>query len=755
MFKKLFIGALCLFPALCSAAEVVNINADWKFNKANNVVSYVVSLNDASWASVNLPHTWNALDGQDGGNDYYRGACWYRKHITLPTAYQGKTVYIRFGAANMTTTLYVNGKKVGTHTGGYCAFAFDITSYLKLGAANLIAVKVDNSASIVSPPLGGAFTFFGGITRDVQLLVENPIHISPIEIIDNKYLTAPIQVASSGVLIKQSAVSEKAAHIDIITKLRNTTSAAVSAVLEINIKNKNGDLVKSSATNFTLPADKIDTAAVAMDMVNPHLWNGITDPYLYRVEVNLKVGGTVVDSSIQPLGLRYFKVDKAKGFFLNGRSYPLRGIALHEIVKDKGFAISDSDRKVNIDMTLETGANYIRLAHYPHGDFTYDYLDSLGIVCWTENPCVNKVGDASTVSTYQQNASSQMYEMLHQKYNHPSIIFWGLCNEIRNESATGDPTPVVRHLNDLVKSEDIYRFTTLATNTYSAEITIPDIFSINRYNGWYGGKFSDFSSEMDSKNKAYTKPIGVSEYGAGANAFHHEWPPVQRSSASAFHPEEYQDTLHECFLKAINQRAYFWETSAWVAFDVPVDSWNEGGHPGLCDKGIISFDRKTKKDAFFWYKANWNQHEGVVYITSRRFTERHTLTVPVKVYSNCPTVTIFVNGKEIGSKSVTDHLFLWPAETMKEGINTIVARGMWNGQTLSDTVRWNCTATPLGSFPPEPPVGTIQVNFGKASTAAIDGYLKDAGDSFADRGNGYSYGWSYNHSRYTYERNSS
>jgi beta-galactosidase len=651
MYKRLFALLLCVLPALCGAINTVDLNADWKFLRADKDGAAAVTFDDAQWEAVKLPHTWNAFDGQDGGSNYYRGVGWYRRTLTLSDAYRGKTIYLRFGAANMTTTLFVNGEKVGTHTGGYAAFVFDVTKMLKWGAPNQIAVKVDNSEGIVAPPLSADFTFFGGLTRGVQLLVAEPIHIAPVATVNTSFLQKSIQVASPGVVIRQSAVSAKSASIAVTTNVRNASESSADVKVSVRVTDKAGRTVQTASYNTTAAAGATDTSSVRLTLRHPHLWNGLADPYLYSVDVALEVGGRTVDQSRQPLGLRFFKVDKEKGFFLNGRSYPLRGIDIHDEKMDKGRAVSDADRKADLDLIYDAGANFVRLAHYQHGDFTYRYLDSLGIVCWTEVPCVNEVGDTTHVAAYQQNASQQMYEMLYQQFNHPSIVFWGLCNEIMLRKSIADPIPVVRHLNQLVKSVDSYRLTTLACAGYTAEGRIPDVFSVNRYNGWYWGDASSFGPELDKHRAEYPAPMGVSEYGAGANVNQHEYPAQKHSAGGQFHPEEYQNLYHEAYLKAINERPYLWETSIWAGIDFACDARAEGSQPGINDKGLITHDRRTLKDSYFWYKVNWNQREGTVYITSRRFTERTSLSIPVKVYSNCPTVRLTVNGKVIGTKT--------------------------------------------------------------------------------------------------------
>lgn len=727
--------------------EKIKINSDWRFSKSSNNELYSPAIIDSLWEKINLPHTWNAIDGQDGGNNYFRGICWYRKHVIVPANFVGKTVYLKIGAATTSASVYFNGQLVGTHTGGYSAFMYDITNIVSWGQDNVIAIQVDNSNTILCPPLSADFTFFGGITRDVELISANHVHINPNGYISNSFTTSGINVAQPGVILKQSNVSETSADLNIITKLRNAGSISVSAIVEINLKDATGGIVKNLTDSKIIPANDTLSSNINTTITNPHLWDGINDPYLYKVEVNLKVDNHIVDNSVQPLGFRYFSVDPNTGFYLNGKSYPLRGICMHEQKKDKGSAVSDADRKSDIDLLRETGMNYFRLSHYEHGDFTYNYLDSLGIICWAEIPAVNSVGTTTADNTiYRKNAISMMYELLRQQYNHPSIVFWGLCNEI-DYQPTITPDATVSQLNQLVKSEDSYRITTLAA-MYAERTTnwIPDVYSNNRYDGWYYGTTTDFGTTMDGLHTKYpTKKIGTSEYGCGANISHHEYPAAEPSAGGAYHPEEYQSYFHEQYINMINARPYIWSTSIWAGFDFASDGRNEGAQPGINDKGLITFDRSVKKDVFYLYKANWNKKDPFVYITSRRYTTRPNTVCTVKIYSNCPSVTLSVNGTLIGTLTSTNLIFIWDNITMNVGLNQISAVSTMNGIEYKDNTSWTCTNGTSLPIYPDVPAGQIQINFQKVSTTATpSGYLKDDGSIYADRGNGYSYGWNTN-----------
>lgn len=731
--------------------ETVKINTNWKFNKSDVQDAQMTNFDDSSWENITLPHSWNAFDGQDGGNDYYRGVGWYRVSLNIPASdYEGKVLYLKIGAANIISQVYMNGSSLGIHAGGYAAFMYEITDKL-IDGQNVIAVKVDNSKGIICPPLSADFTFFGGITRDVEIITAEPVHIDQNEFIANEtFVPGGLNVASHGVQIKQTNVSANSADIEVVTKLRNTSGVpAMGVVVEALIKDANGNVVKQLSESTTMVGET-DQVSLSYTMSNPHLWDGLNDPYLYRVEVSVKKDGKVVDSSVQPLGIRFFRVDPNLGFFLNGKAYPLRGLCFHEEKKDKGRAVSDADRKEAIDMLAETGANYFRISHYQHGDFTYDYLDSLGIICWTEVPVINSVGgNASENSIFKKNSVSQMYELIRQNYNHPCVVFWGLCNEINYQPGIS-PVSTVQLLNDLVKSEDPYRLTALAA-MYGDRPTnsIPDVQSNNRYDGWYYNTIAQFGTEMDKFHTMFpTRVLGVSEYGVGANINQHEYPAKKPNEGGQYHPEEYQNLYHEEYLKMINARPYIWSSSVWAGFDFASDGRNEGSQPGINDKGLITFDRSIKKDAYYWYKANWNKEDKFVYITSRRYTLRRKNETTVRIYSNCESVSLKVNGVTYTAKTSDDHIFNWDNIPLVEGENQIEATATSGSNEYKDNVVW--TYEPAGM--PVVPPGEIQINFEKTNTVTPEGYLKDDGSIFGERGNGYNYGWSVNNTGNNRER---
>lgn len=675
---RIFVLAFALLQACPLQAQtriVREIGEDWKFKKGNLYDSIAVSVDDRGWEAVRVPHTWNQSDGQDGGNNYYRGVGWYRKSVNLPPAYSGKRVYLRFNSANCKTDVYVNGAFVGTHTGSYAAFVFDITKQVMFGKRNTIAVKVDNSNTILVPPLTADFTFFGGLTRAVELLILDPIHISPN------------RSGSCGVFVTQNNVTGTSADITVSTVIDNEGAATSSVGVASKILTREGRVIHSRNAIVRIAGNSSQNVDQLFSIKNPRLWNGKRDPYLYRVLVEVTRSRTKTDAITQPLGLRFYSVDKDSGFYLNGKRYPLHGVAFHEDRRDKGRAISLEDRRQDLDLLNELGCTYLRLAHYQHDQFVYDYCDEKGIVVWTEIPAINYIDTSTTL--YADNAKQQLTELIRQNYNHPSVCFWGLFNEIDYKPGP-DPTHLIRELNTLAHTLDSTRLTTAAAMfDERPQHKIPDLISWNKYFGWYVGKVGDFGSWLESiRRKHPDLKIGVSEYGVGANVADHSQNPAQPNPGGPFHPEEYQNLYHETYWKEIERHPFLYATSVWVGFDFSSDGRNEGNNPGVNDKGLITQDRTVKKDAYFFYKANWNDLP-MVYITSRRFIQRQDPNVEVKIYSNCDSVQIQVNDKKYAAIMSSDHIYKWNDITLTSSTNTIQAIGYRNGRIVSDTCTWH------------------------------------------------------------------
>lgn len=729
--KKMMMTLLCLATMTATAKDYIDINNGWRFQGSAVSNGQSTSLNTDGWQQVTLPHSWNALDGQDGGGNYRRGDGWYRKQVMIPASASGQRVYLDIGAACMQTWVYVNGTYVGNHVGGYARFVFDITDQVTPGQEATVAIRVNNE-DVVAPPRSADFTFSGGIHRDVRLIICDPLHLAPTNHINkNGFLTQDqgAEVASPGVRVRQYEVSQSSAKVDVMARTLNTSNKDIDETVVVRIKDRSGKVVAQGEKTVAVGAGKNSAVTQTLDIDAPHLWNGTKDPYLYRVEVTLKDGNRVTDSSIQPLGLRYYSIDKEKGFFLNGESYPLRGMSIHEELNDKGRAMTDADRLRDLEIMRHSGLNYLRLSHYQHGDYTYNYCDSVGIIVYTEIPAINYMSDAGApLQTYQHNAISQLYELIRQQYNHPSVCLWGLCNEIRASKTNVDIVPVIKALNELAHAEDPTRLTTLAHDkadenqitTLYKEWEVPDVIAVNKYVGWYEGSKNnidgDFESRMTKVHQLCKRPVGMSEYGAGGSPFQHQYPnPGTGGNGSSNHPEEFQNKSHERHLAVINRTPWFWGTTLWAGFDFASDGRKEGDQAGINDKGMVTHDRAVTKDAYHLYRANFTKDDGVVYICSRRFAQRDN-SVPVAVYANGTSVILRVNGKTYSTTRDKDiPLFTTNNNvTLKNGANIIEASTLYKGKEYTDHAVWY-VGTPDNTVTPANGATSMTIN------AAIEG----------------------------------
>ncbi len=616
---------------------VFNLNSKWAFTKEATQIPTELP---TKWNWVNVPHCWNALDGQDGENDYYRGTCYYAKSFDkadLPTA---DRYYIEICGANSSAELYVNGTKLASHDGGYSTWRADVTDHLK--DTNLVVIAVDNAANDRVYPQMADFTFYGGLYRDVNIICVSESHF------DLDYYGGP------GLKITPD-VKGDSADVEIEVYL---TNSKIGQSLHYVILDKEGNTVAETTTSDT----KVNLAIPSV-----HLWHGRKDPYLYTAKVELIEDGKVLDNVSSRFGCRTFKIDPENGFILNGVEYPLRGVSRHQDRWQQGNALSKEDHKEDIDLIYEMGATTIRLAHYQHDQYFYDLCDEYGLVIWAEIPYISK-----HMPTGRENTISQMKELIIQNYNHPSIVVWGLSNEI-TMSGEDDPDLIENHhiLNDLAHEMDKTRLTTMACLTMcsmdSDYVQIPDVVSYNHYFGWYGGDTSMNGPWFDKFHKKYPNiPIGCSEYGCEALNWHTS-NPVQGD-----YTEEYQAYYHEELIKQLFSRKYMWATHVWNMFDFGADARNEGGENGQNHKGLITIDRKYKKDAFYAYKA-WLSDDPFVHICGKRYVDRVEDVTKVTVYSNLPEVELFANGVSLGKKESAEHFFYFDVPNSGKTVLTAVA----------------------------------------------------------------------------------
>ncbi len=668
----------------------------WRFIRQDVTGAQNSNYNDSAWSVINLPHTWNNLDGEDGGNNYYRGIGWYRVHCAVDGSYTNRHFFLKFDGAFSVTDVYLNGNYLGEHQGGFAAFVFDATPYLNVGADNVIAVKVSNASNTNIPPLSADFTFFGGIYRDAHLLVTDPVQISPLD------------YGSPGVYLKTTSVSSDFANLQVTTVVSNSTATAQTVTVRAVVTDAATNIVTTLTNVVTLPAASVSNVVASTVIANPHLWNGLADPYLYQAFIEIYNGTNVADVVSQPLGFRWFSVDPTNGFFLNGQHYDLHGVNMHQDWLNCGWALTNAQRRTNFMFLKEIGATVVRLSHYQHHEETYQLADQNGIILWSEIPLINYITESPAFYT---NTLQQLQEMIRQRYNHPSVVCWSVYNEITLDSGPS-PTNLISQEVQLVNREDLTRFSTAAANTSDNDPSTfyTQLIDFNKYYGWYGGVLTDFGPWADNIHATYpTRTVGVSEYGAGSSIYQHsENPVMEPANAGPYHPEEYQNLYHESYWQQMKARPFLWSKFIWNMFDFASDGRNEGDTPGRNDKGLVTYDRQVRKDAFYWYKANWTTNP-MIYITGHTFTNRLTNVITAKVYANCDSVELFLNGASQGATTSTNCIFTWPLR-LQAGTNTVQAIGAKGSTNVTDSLIWMVPILPPNAAIINPATPTIYLN---------------------------------------------
>ena len=654
--------------ALSAQRQVVSLDEDWQFRFSHSVEKGV-------YDRVDLPHTWNAGDALSGKPDYKRGIGNYRKTITVPDDWKGKRVFIRFEGVNNVADMFVNGCHAGRHKGGYGAFTFDLTDGLRYGAENTFLVRVSNAENLEIMPLVGDFNFYGGIYRNVSLIVAEPVHISMRD------------YGSSGVRLVQKSVSRESAQVDAVVQLSNDSGSGAEAELRVRLLDGEKEVLASSSA-VSLPAGE-SSHSIGFSLENPHLWNGTEDPFLYTAEVSLWQDGRMIDRVEQPLGLRYYSIDPEKGFFLNGRHLQLRGVCRHQDRAEVGNALRPWHHDEDAAIMAEMGVNAVRLAHYPQSSYFYDLMDRYGFIVWAEIPFIGPGGYSDEgfvdIKAFRENGKEQLREMIRQHYNHPSICLWGIFNEL---SMRGDsPVPYIEELDAIAHEEDPTRPTTSASNIDGELNFVTDAIAWNRYDGWYGGTPADLGKWLDRTHEEHPELcIAISEYGAGASIYHQQDTVVKSVPVSWWHPENWQTQYHIENWRELSSRPFVWGSFVWNMFDFGAAHRHEGDRPGINDKGLVTFDRKVRKDAFYFYQANWRDDIPVLYLADRRCTERVRKVQTFRAFTNFPEAELFVNGRSCG-KAGADSLRVvtWENVELSPGRNEIkvVAGGRKN--TVEDS----------------------------------------------------------------------
>ena len=669
-FSALF--AMAVSMQTLAQRENILINQDWNFRFSHQV-------NKNSSRRVDLPHTWNAQDALSGKPDYKRGIGNYDKKLFIRSEWKGKRLFLRFEGANCVSNVFINGKQIGEHRGGYGAFIFEITDKVNYGKNNTVLVRVNNGEQLDVMPLVGDFNFYGGIYRDVHLLVTEDICISPLD------------YASPGVYLFQQHVGEKQAAVLARINLSNGTEHPRQATLRLQVKEGDKVVYQADKKVTVAPHTSVQPEEMSFTLLNPRLWNGREDPFMYQTVITLVKDGKEIDKVEQPLGLRYYATDADRGFFLNGKHLPLRGVCRHQEWAEVGNALRPMHHEEDTRLMLEMGVNAIRLAHYPQATYMYDLMDRNGIVTWAEIPFVGPGGYADKgfvdQPSFRKNGKEQLKEMIRQHFNHPSICFWGLFNELKENG--DNPLEYIKELNVLAHQEDPTRPTTSASNQGGAINFITDNIAWNRYDGWYGATPATLASWLDKTHQAHPEiKIAISEYGAGASIYHQQDSLVQTSPGSWWHPENWQTEYHIQNWKIISERPYVWGSFVWNMFDFGAAHRTEGDRPGINDKGLVTHDRKVKKDAFYFYKANWNP-EPMVYIAGRRSVNRVKPVTEVQIFSNCAEVTLKVNGQII-KKMQPDgvKVCIFKDIRLKKGENNIEVSAKNGKRVITDACCW-------------------------------------------------------------------
>lgn len=645
------------------------LNNDWNFRFSHQVQK-------GTEVRVDLPHTWNAQDALSGKIDYKRGIGNYEKNLFIRPEWKGKRLFIRFEGVNNIADVFINRRHIGEHRGGYGAFIFEITGKVEYGKENSILVRVNNGEQLDIMPLVGDFNFYGGIYRDVHLLITDETCISPLD------------YASPGVRLIQDSVSHRYAKVRAIVDLSNGSSG--NQEVELNVRLLDGQrVVKEGTKNVNLSGNEVMQQELTFEIDQPHLWNGRQDPFLYQAEVTLFRNGQMVDRVTQPLGLRFYRIDPDKGFFLNGKHLPLQGVCRHQDRSEVGNALRPQHHEEDVALMLEMGVNAVRLAHYPQATYFYDLMDKNGIIVWAEIPFVGPGGynDKGFVDlpAFRANGKEQLKELIRQHYNHPSICVWGLFNEL---TELGDnPVEYIKKLNVLAHQEDTTRPTTSASNQMGDLNFITDAIAWNRYDGWYGGTPADLGKWLDRMHKDHPKIcIAISEYGAGASIYHQQDSLVKTVPTSWWHPENWQTYYHIENWKTISSRPYVWGSFVWNMFDFGAAHRTEGDRPGINDKGLVTFDRKVRKDAFYFYKANWNREEPMLYLTGKRNTVRTQRLQTIIAFTNQAGAELFVNGKSYGKTTPDSYAILeWKNVELQPGENEIKVVSTNKKLPLSDS----------------------------------------------------------------------
>ncbi|PCD01784.1 glycoside hydrolase family 2 [Sphingomonas spermidinifaciens] len=650
------VALLILTTSAARAADkrsTTSLDAGWRFQRGEVPGAAAPATDHSDWAQVTLPHSFNGADGDDGGG-YYRGPGWYRRVLDLAAVPEGRRLWLQFDGAALATDLWVNGRHVGRHEGGHAAFRFDVTGVLRPGR-NLIAVRSDNSRLPHVAPLGGDFTVFGGLYRHVWLVEVPELHV---DLADH---------GGPGVSVRTLSLGDAAATVGVTVRVRNDGDRARRVPVGAAVLEAGGAAVAASSRTVRIPPGATVPVTLDLRISRPRRWNGRADPYLYTIAA--RVAGA--DEVRVPLGLRSTAFDPERGFLLNGRPYPLRGVNLfHPGRPGRGLAVTDAEIVDDIATMEEMGATALRFVHFQHPPAAYEEADRRGLIVWTE---IGLNGIVDPGEPFLDNVTTQLRELIRQTRNHPSIALWGLGNEVY--ATTPEVTRILRAVQAVARAEDASRPTVYAHCCQADDddkARISDVAAFNRYFGWYPGQAGDIGSWADGYRAANPeRPFLVGEYGAGGSIRHQQLPPpAENRPESGWHPEQAQTAYHVANWRQLAARRYLGGSFIWVAFDLASDGRGEGDRPGINDKGLVTYDRAIRKDAYHWYRANWSAAP-MVHLTDRRLDRRAEAATDLRAFTNAATAMLKVNGRSVGTVAVEDHIARWPGVALAMGANTI------------------------------------------------------------------------------------
>lgn len=752
--------AILATPAICSAQAAsvstrvqTPLAQDWRFRQDDSLTgAESPTFDDRNWQSVSVPHTWNRVGLYLPGPvdrlhkpetiNKAQGLGWYRLSFDAPKL-NGRRAYLQFDAASRAAKVWLNGVYLGEHLGGFSRFRFDATRALRADGRNVLVVRTDNSkpapgsATVDILPLTGDFFVHGGLYRPVSLVLTNPVHFDMLDF------------GGSGVYARTTALSPERADIEIKARLRNDQAKPRAVKLVARLYDAAGKIAAETAALASLPGQDGQSVTTSLRLAAPHLWAGTADPYLYRLETDL-VGqdGKLLDRVSTAFGVRQMGFDAEKGFLLNGKPYRLQGVGYHQDREGKGWAVDAADVEDDMATLRELGANTIRLTHYQHGQTIHDLADKYGFVLWDEIPLVSAWttgGALEPTPGLVANAKQQLQELIRQNYNHASVATWGIANEVDfgnsfpafltgYKNGAPDPMPLLRTLDDLAHQEDPGRPTALATccegRVFAAGVDVPttaeaaDLGGANRYFGWYFGETGDLGPHLDALHaKRPRQPLSVTEYGGGGGVTLHTddvlGGPID--SRGRVQPEEYESHIHETAWAALAQRPYLWATWVWNAFDFATTIRHEGDADDINTKGLVTYDRKIRKDAWYFYKANWTTTP-TVHINGRRYVDRAYPVTDVRVYSNGAATELTLNGRSLGEQTqCPQHVCVWPAVRLAPGENALTAKARFDGQTVEDRIVWRRPNDP--NAPIRIDTGTL-MGAGKTAVFGSDAFFQ-------------------------------